>query len=109
MINPDDEPDALLGSVSVVANDSSTFSCAQADAYATAFFVLGEKEGVPLADELGLAVLFLSRSDDAATRITESMSDSFKSAINSVRADESDSESSPQDESKSAKKERDKD
>ena len=109
MINPDDEPDALLGSVSVVANDSSTFSCAQADAYATAFFVLGEKEGIPLADELGLAVLFLSRSDDAATRITESMSDSFKSAINSVRADESDSESSPQDESKSVKKERDKD
>ena len=87
VINPDHEPESLLGSVSVLAADSTALSCAQADAYATAFSVLGEEEGLPLANELGLAVLFLSRSDDAATQITESASDSFKTAINSVRAD----------------------
>ncbi len=86
IINPNDEPESLLGSVSVLADDSTALSCAQADAYATAFSVLGEKEGLPLANELGLAVLFLNRSDDAATQVAEIASDSFKTAINSVRA-----------------------
>ncbi len=102
VINPDDEPKSVLGSVSVLADDSTALSCAQADAFATAFSVLGEKEGLPLANELGLSVLFLSRSDDAATQISESASDAFKTAINSVRADaesESQTQSSKEDSS----------
>ena len=43
-----------FASVSVIASD-----CTQADAWATALFVLGEQEGIGLADRQGLAVLYL--------------------------------------------------
>ncbi len=46
-------------SVSVLAD-----SCMKADAWATAMLVLGPERGYDLAEEHGLAVLFVSRSDD---------------------------------------------
>lgn len=101
MINVNDAPGTRLGSVSVVSNDSRSLSCALADAYATAFSVLGEKEGLPIANELGLSVLFLYCSDDAASSLNEVMSEPFKSKINTKRADEADAEPIPaQDEKK---------
>lgn len=51
-------PTERLGSVSVVDK-----SCARADAFATALFVLGEKDGLELAREKNLNVLFLFRSE----------------------------------------------
>ncbi len=39
-------------------------TCAQADAYATALNVLGEEEGMALAESLGLAAYFLIRAED---------------------------------------------
>lgn len=47
-----------LASVSVV-HSSTTY----ADAWATALFVLGENEGLQLANEVGIAAYFISRSD----------------------------------------------
>ena len=67
-----------LGAVSVVAE-----TCAEADAFATAFFVLGEKEGVALADNLGLSVLYLFRADDAALEIREVASQAFGTNVES--------------------------
>lgn len=90
MINPDDEPDNILGSVSVLSNNAAVLSCAQADAYATAFSVLGVEDGKRVANELGLSVVFLTRSDDAATKTVETLSDAFKSSIKSERVDEVD-------------------
>jgi thiamine biosynthesis lipoprotein len=46
-----------LGSVSVIAPN-----CTRADALATAFFVLGERQGIELANQHGIAVLFLLRT-----------------------------------------------
>ena len=46
-----------LASVAVLAPN-----CTQADAWATAMFVLGEQEGIELADKLEMAVLFLLRN-----------------------------------------------
>ena len=67
-----------LGAVSVVAE-----TCAEADAFATAFFVLGEKEGVALADALGLSVLYLFRADDSALEIREVASQAFGANVES--------------------------
>lgn len=67
-----------LGAVSVVAKN-----CAEADAFATAFFVLGEKEGVALADKLGLSVLYLFRADDSALKIREVASQAFGTNVES--------------------------
>ncbi|MBR4835265.1 MAG: FAD:protein FMN transferase [Thermoguttaceae bacterium] len=67
-----------LGAVSVVAEN-----CAEADALATAFFVLGEKEGLALADKLGLSVLYLFRADDSAVEIREAASQAFGTAVES--------------------------
>lgn len=67
-----------LGAVSVVAE-----TCAEADAFATAFFVLGEKEGVALADNLGLSVLYLFRADDSALEIREVASQAFGANVES--------------------------
>ena len=44
-----------LGSVSVLAD-----SCMEADAWATALYVLGAEEGLKLADQEGIAALFLT-------------------------------------------------
>ncbi len=49
-------PNVHLGSVSVIDK-----SCARADALATALFVLGEEKGLKLAEQNGIAVLFLYR------------------------------------------------
>lgn len=68
-----------LGAVSVVAAN-----CAEADAFATAFFVLGEKEGVALADKLGLSVLYLFRADDSALEIREVASQAFGKNVESA-------------------------
>ncbi len=68
-----------LGAVSVVAEN-----CAEADAFATAFFVLGEKEGIALADKLGLSVLYLFRSDDSALEIREVASQAFETDVESA-------------------------
>ena len=51
-------PTERLGSVSVIDT-----TCARADALATAMFVLGEKDGLALAEKRGIAVLFLLRSE----------------------------------------------
>ncbi len=67
-----------LGAVSVVAEN-----CAEADAFATAFFVLGEKDGLALADKLGLSVLYLFRADDSAVEIREAASQAFGTAVES--------------------------
>jgi thiamine biosynthesis lipoprotein len=67
-----------LGAVSVVAEN-----CAEADAFATAFFVLGEKEGIALADKLGLSVLYLFRADDSALEIREVASQAFGTNVES--------------------------
>ncbi len=49
-------------------------SCATADALATAFMVLGPEEGHALAEEEGLAVLFLTRVEE---RLVESTTSAF--------------------------------
>ncbi|MDR2168746.1 MAG: FAD:protein FMN transferase [Planctomycetaceae bacterium] len=58
-----------LGSVSVLDK-----SCARADALATAFFVLGEKEGLKIANDKEIPVLFLMRK---GKNIKEIPSNSF--------------------------------
>jgi FAD:protein FMN transferase len=49
------------GSVTVIAKD-----CMSADAWATAMMVMGEDRGLPLAEKLGLSVLFLHHAVSAA-------------------------------------------
>ena len=58
--------DHQLASVTVVGE-----RCGEADAWATAFLVLGPERGVALANELGLAALFVERLG-GELRITES-------------------------------------
>lgn len=67
-----------LGSVSIASASTETLSCALADAYATAFFVLGVEKGLELAKKLDLAVLFLQRADDSAAEIVETVSPAFE-------------------------------
>lgn len=95
-----------LGSVSVVSDNCNNLTCAEADAYATAFFVLGQEEGLTLANELGIPVLFLYRSDDSASEVTEALSDSFSKRVNSRRLDEPEPEAEDEenDEPKRGKK-----
>jgi thiamine biosynthesis lipoprotein len=88
MVDVNDEPENILGSVSVVSTDGNELSCAQSDAFATAFSVLGVEEGLPLADELGIAVLFLSRYDDSASTLEEHMSKTFKASVRTDIANE---------------------
>ncbi|MDR0521795.1 MAG: FAD:protein FMN transferase [Planctomycetaceae bacterium] len=59
-----------LVSVSVILPE-----CMRADAWATAMFVLGEKEGLELAGKHGIPVLFLLRQNDS---VRESPSESWK-------------------------------
>lgn len=54
-------------------------SCMEADAFATALYVLGPEEGIPLADSLGLAALFVSRQADGGFR--ECWSRSFEAYL----------------------------
>ncbi len=85
-----DAPEATerLGSVSVLSNDANELSCAQVDAYATAFFVLGSEEGLDLANRLLIPVLYLFRSDDAATNVRELRSNPFNTQIESRLSNE---------------------
>jgi len=57
----------LSSSVTVVAD-----RCSEADAWATAMNVLGPERGLQLANELGLSVLFVVRSDDGTWEDRES-------------------------------------
>ncbi|MDO5581533.1 MAG: FAD:protein FMN transferase [Planctomycetia bacterium] len=57
-----------LGSVSVVLD-----SCTDADAWATAFFVLGPERGVEIADKYGIPVLFLRRIGGSEAQKIESI------------------------------------
>ncbi len=87
-----------LGAVSVVAS-----TCAEADAFATAFFVLGEKEGIALADKLGLSVLYLFRADDSALEIREAASQAFGKNVESavLASDAPTAEPAPQEKAQS--------
>ena len=49
------------GSVTVLAD-----SCLEADAWATALYVLGPAEGLELAEQRGIAALFLTAGPDGA-------------------------------------------
>jgi thiamine biosynthesis lipoprotein len=51
-----------IGTSELVAVAVVAPACVRADAWATAMFVLGERRGVELADQHGIAVLFLLRS-----------------------------------------------
>ncbi|MDO5749393.1 MAG: FAD:protein FMN transferase, partial [Planctomycetia bacterium] len=76
-----------LGSVSVVSLSCDALSCAQADAFATAFFVLGADEGIPLANKLSVAALYVYRLDPTASTIDEKTSETFEKIDSSI-ADE---------------------
>jgi len=52
-----------LASVTVLAED-----CMQADAWATALLVLGPERGLELAEQLGLAALFIEHAQDGSER-----------------------------------------
>jgi thiamine biosynthesis lipoprotein len=63
-----------LASVTVI-----TESCAEADAWATAFSVMGASQSKDIANQLGIATYMLVRQDDDFVAIT---SDNFASFIN---------------------------
>lgn len=65
-------PKERVGSVAVLDP-----SCARADALATSMFVLGEKEGLKLAEENRIPVLFLIRTDNKDRPIREAASSTF--------------------------------
>ncbi len=83
----ENDDSSRLGSVSVVSLSCDALSCAQADAYATAFFVLGADEGIALANELGIAALYVYRLDSSASKLDEKPSEAF-AKVNSKFADE---------------------
>ena len=61
------------GSVTVLAE-----SCLDADAWATALYVLGPDEGLELAEERGIAALFLTATPDGSSRAQAT--DAFRAA-----------------------------
>jgi thiamine biosynthesis lipoprotein len=63
-----------LASVTVI-----TESCAEADAWATAFSVMGASQSKDIANQLGIAAYMLVRQDDDFVAIT---SDNFAPFIN---------------------------
>ncbi|MDR1485901.1 MAG: FAD:protein FMN transferase [Planctomycetaceae bacterium] len=67
-----------LGAVSVLDK-----SCARADALATAFFVLGATDGLKVANERGVPVLFLVRKGN---EIKEIASDSFYKSAKKIKS-----------------------
>jgi thiamine biosynthesis lipoprotein len=62
---------------SVTIYDDS--SCTRADGFATALLVLGPEEAFELAEELGLASLFLLRNDDG--KIEEWVTERFEKLL----------------------------
>ena len=79
IVDENDPKTERLGSVSVLSNSCDELSCAEADAYATAFFVLGIEEGPAIAEKLGTPVLYLVRKDDSAKELSEVFSSAFGS------------------------------
>ncbi len=61
------------GSVTVLAD-----SCLDADAWATALYVLGPEEGLELASQRGIRVLFLTAAPDGS--VQEQATDAFRAA-----------------------------
>ena len=61
------------GSVTVLAG-----SCLDADAWATALFVLGPEDGLELAERQGIAALFLTAAPDGS--VQEQATDAFRAA-----------------------------
>ncbi len=80
-----EESDEKLGSVTIVSLDCAKFSCGKIDALATAFYVLGEKDGLALADKLGLPVLYVFREKDQTFR--EAPSKAFAEKVDSSKFD----------------------
>ena len=62
-----------LGSVSVVAD-----TCAEADALATGFYLLGVKRGIETANARELAVVYLIRTGELDNPVRAVMSDAYK-------------------------------
>ena len=62
-----------VGSVSVIAP-----TCAEADAFATGFYLLGAEKGIATADANGLAVAYLIRTGELVTPVRVIMSEAFK-------------------------------
>ena len=62
-----------LGSVSVIAE-----TCAEADALATGFYLLGVERGMATADNHDLAVVYLIRTNDPANPIRTVMSKAYR-------------------------------
>ena len=66
--------DHHLASVTVIAP-----SCATADAWATALLVLGEEEGLKVAEARGLAAYFIIRAPDGSfTYLTTTAFDALR-------------------------------
>ena len=68
---------AELTSVAVLAPD-----CTQADAFATAMFILGEQKGGELANRLGIAVLFLLDDGNAVMEVPTTQ---WEKTVNKIR------------------------
>jgi len=62
-----------IGSVSVIAD-----TCAEADALATGFYLLGIKRGIATANEFDLAVVYLIRTGDPNNPVRTVMSEAFE-------------------------------
>ncbi|MCL2120557.1 MAG: FAD:protein FMN transferase, partial [Planctomycetaceae bacterium] len=62
-----------IGSVSVIAD-----TCAEADALATGFYVLGVERGIATANAHGLAVVYLIRTGYTDAPVRAVMSDAYQ-------------------------------
>jgi len=62
-----------IGSVSVIAD-----TCAEADALATGFYLLGLRRGIATANEFDIAVVYLIRTGDPSNPIRTVMSEAFE-------------------------------
>jgi thiamine biosynthesis lipoprotein ApbE len=61
-----------IGSVSVIAD-----TCAEADALATGFYILGVEHGIAKANEHNLAVVYLIRTGEQSNPLRAVMSDAY--------------------------------
>jgi thiamine biosynthesis lipoprotein len=66
-------PGEEIGSVSVIAE-----TCAEADALATGFYLLGVERGIETANQHGLAVVYLIRTNDLNNPVRAVMSEAFE-------------------------------
>lgn len=77
IVKEGEKAEKRLGSVSILSQSADALSCAQADAFATALFVLGPEKGVTIAEQNNIAALFLLRADDSAAELSEVCSSAF--------------------------------